>query len=103
MTFTNCNAFPPQSWAALTDAEPRLLTLERDIRSGAARHLKRNGPVTIDHLWAGHGGYKRRLTQLAGWSAANPYLRTSTAYEVAYRHLYSVLEDYDDIVNGARY
>lgn len=87
------------AWEELTIREPALLRLECDVRRAAARLLS-GDPETIDQIWAGRGGLKRRLCALVGWDAANPIMRTSTAYEAAYRHLYDLLEDADEIMNG---
>lgn len=87
------------TWAALTSLAPSLLSLERDVRRAASR-IRSGNRVNLFELWDGRDGYKRRLSSLVGWWAINPRLRTSTAYEVAYRHLFDILEIADEAANG---
>lgn len=77
----------------LATLEPRLLTLEADIRR--VRGDKRKRSFCANHVWYNSGGFKARLLSLIGWnkSVTDERLRTSEAYDVAYEHLYNLLPD----------
>ncbi len=87
-------AFRP-TWAALVAAEPRLADLETQAR--LARQVP--GPKCANRVWYGRPGtpsMKMDFSRLIGWgrprSAPGPeWLRSSEAYELAYRHLYNEL------------
>lgn len=75
----------------IMDIEPGLHTLEEEIRNLAvSRQIKHVG-----QLWySRHGdypGFKSKMAMLVGRDARNPSLRTSTAWNIMYEHLYSVL------------
>lgn len=106
-------ALPPEalSWERLVELEPELAKLEREVQ--AYRKLDRLQrqilalPVDLpleafrwaattcaNAIWYGYGGYpgiKPRLLGLVGWHARNPALRSSAAYDLAYRRLYDDL------------
>ncbi len=106
-------ALPPEdlSWERLVELEPELAKLEREVQ--AYRKLDRLQrqilalPVDLpleafrwaattcaNAIWYGYGGYpgiKPRLLGLVGWHARNPALRSSAAYDLAYRRLYDGL------------
>jgi hypothetical protein len=68
--------------------EPRLATLERDVRS-----VTDNGGAWFcaNDWW--YGRFKPRLVKLVGFGADEPELRTTEAYDVAYDALYEQLPD----------
>ena len=70
------------AWEALVATEPRLLALKRDLIAG---RRERN-------YWPAWSQASARLRQLVGWGADHPQLRTSAAYEVAYRHLLTAFD-----------
>jgi hypothetical protein len=78
------------SFQDLCLVEPRLAGLAELIES-----LKPEQENT-SLLWHGNAhvpGIKDSLLGLAGYEAANPKLRTSEAYDVAYDHLFSLLQE----------
>lgn len=82
-------------WEKLCELEPRLIALHKEL--SAIKDDKRNPSFCANRVWYGADGYsyKHRLNNLVGWEADTPYpeLRTSQAYDVAYRMLYSALPD----------
>ena len=74
------------TWTELTEMEPLLLRLERIIANSAP-------PTRMDGFWWQWTDHKRTLQHLVGWKAINPELRTRTAYDVAYQHLWRLYED----------
>ncbi len=75
--------------------EPRLKAL-----SAAAREYKRgakaSGLVCANARWYGYfewegKGLRKPLTGLVGWTAQNHLLRSSHAYDVAYKRIYAML------------
>jgi hypothetical protein len=76
--------------------EPRLTELARDIAA-----VKDTGKsFCANQWWYGKYGFKARMSGLVGYSAENPRLRTSEAYDVAYRQLYRLLPDCRACVYG---
>lgn len=77
-------------WRALVEAEPRLATLRAEIEG-----IRSGREFCANELWMGPVGFKPRVTALVGWRAEldDPSLRTSAAYEMAYRTLYALLPD----------
>jgi hypothetical protein len=71
------------SWESLVRIEPRLAELER-----ATGFVRQDDPW----LWRKYGDMKRKLSSLAGWTAARPELRTSQVFGVAHRRLLNKLE-----------
>ena len=49
-------------------------------------------PRRTDVVWERR--FKSRLVRLVGWHAAKEELRTSAAYELAYRHIHRALFDH---------
>jgi hypothetical protein len=93
-------AAPPWrlTWAELATLEPALAQLEREIRAWARTPLGRD--FCANARWYGYGrfkgmGYRARVVALVGWGSRHPdpRLRTSDAYDTAYRHLYELLPD----------
>ena len=91
---------PPRrlTWAELVEREPALGQLEREMR--AFRRTPRGDDFCANARWYGYGrfrgiGYKPRLVELVGMCARSddPALRTSDAYDLAYRRLYDLLPD----------
>lgn len=74
----------------LAAQEPALLALLRQVRA-FKRAARDRTDVCANRIWCEH--LKPALTQLVGWSAANPALRDSHAYDTAYRYLYELLPD----------
>ena len=96
-------ADPPRrlTWAALVEREPALGQLEREMR--AFRRTPLGDDFCANARWYGYGrfrgmGYKPRLVALVGMCARSddPDLRTSDAYDTAYRRLYGLLPDCRD-------
>lgn len=82
-------------FARLCAAEPGLRRLRNrvDHHRAFAPILTR---VCANELWYGqgsHAGIKPQLVRLVGWEARALALRTSTAYDTAYRYLYARLPD----------
>ena len=84
----------PPTWAQLVKREPLLGALEASIREvrPMGPHYCANARWYGYNEWRGRG-MKPRLERLVGWVARCPDLRTSEAYDVAYRHLYKLLPD----------
>src|SRR5919202_6993179 len=94
---------PPASprrltWGELVEREPALGLLERELR--ALRRQGRPADFCANEVWYGYRrwrgrGFRERVVGLVGWCAesTDPDLRTSAAYEVAYRRLYELLPD----------
>lgn len=82
-------------WEKLCEQEPRLVGLYNELL--AIEDDKRKRSYCANQIWYGANGwgYKQRLCNLVGWGAkgADKFLRSSTAYDVAYRKLYSALPD----------
>ncbi len=80
------------TWKWLTGQEPRLRTLERDIR---AVRDEGGSYFCANQHWYGRAdsGFKGRLYYLVGFMSRNPALRTMGAYDVATEHLYAQLPD----------
>ena len=65
--------------------EPRLKQLYNE-----ARQVKATSEYfCANEVW--YNEFKPRLMRLAGWHAANPELRTSEAYDLAYDAIYNQL------------
>lgn len=75
-------------FSELATIEPRLAELLKE-----ARAVKDPGGRSFcaNHVWYKRGGFKDRLIKLVGWYANDPRLKTSEAYDVAYRKIYDVL------------
>ncbi len=71
------------TWETLTELEPKLLDLEQEIRQEVAYDRDR---------WYKY--YKRRMRTLVGWDREKgpEVLQTCQAYDVAYFHLYKILD-----------
>jgi hypothetical protein len=86
---------PALSWEDLTDLEPRLEQIERDVLFHASRS-RSGAPYCANRFWYGYLGlgFKDRLCAVVGWeSDRRTTLRSSEAYDVAYDHLYALLPD----------
>jgi hypothetical protein len=90
----------PLSWRTLVAAELGLGQLEQEIqatRRAQTQHPKRR--FCANREWYGYRhpehGFKRRLCYLVGWGRRGglDWLRSSAAYDVAYRHLDGLLPD----------
>ena len=87
------------TWQDLVEMEPRLADLEEDARS--VEDDGQGESFCANDIWYGHGPYRgiglvQRLEGLVGWLADGskpPLLRSSAAYDVAYRHVYNLLPD----------
>jgi len=80
----------PTLFQSLCDLEPRLALLAAEVKS-----LKPNQKNVL-RLWYGNAstpGIKDALLALVGYEAANPLLRTTEAYDVAYDYLFACLAD----------
>jgi hypothetical protein len=80
---------PTVSWELLVDLEPRLELLLDDVKDARPEH--RRG-FNYQRCW---GRFKNRISDLVGWhrSTGDPRLRTTQAYETAYRVLCDALYD----------
>lgn len=74
------------TWEELVALEPRLAELYTE-----ARAVRRTRRFCANAVWVRQ--FKPRLLRLAGWYAEKPELRTTGAYDVAYRTLYAALPD----------
>ncbi|MER3501173.1 MAG: hypothetical protein C4295_06790 [Candidatus Fervidibacterota bacterium] len=96
------------TWEELVAIEPALRSLEEEARAYAKvdalkRQLLRYAPLLppevhrwaehtcANYLWYRRGGLKERLSDLVGYGARNPALRSEEAYNVAYDYLYALL------------
>lgn len=83
------------TWQELIEIEPRLRDMLLRLR--AVKDPGNTPSFCANAVWYGHskGGhsYKNELTALVGWDAKseNPRIKTSQAYDTAYRKLYAVL------------
>ena len=85
MTFKEC-----------TSLEPKLLELEKYIK----KHPFVTGEsidYCVNELWYGH--IKPQLINLVGWWCGNPALRSESAYDACYTHLYDLFPDCDRFEN----
>ncbi len=97
-------------WRRLVKLEPALAELAAEARAYAAvdrakrQLLRYETPLPAEvwrwaayecanHLWYRPFGLKARLTELVGWAAQKPELRTQDAYDLAYEYLYRLLPD----------
>jgi hypothetical protein len=78
-----------QETERLFTAEPRLAALLTEAK--AIRDNGTTGSFCANFKFFKQGGLKDRLQVLVGYSAANPRLRTSRAYDLAYSAIYAVL------------
>jgi hypothetical protein len=80
------------TWQQIVRAEPRLIVLLQEAKS-----VDDTDPhFCANEVWYAQGGLRDRLTELVGWGAQNPVLRTSEAYDVAYNKVYGALPDCKD-------
>ena len=87
---------PRPTWDELAAVEPGLAALLAE-----ARRERPGRRYCANARFLGYGphrgeGFKRRLAGLVGWHAAgaDPHLRTSAAYDAAYRTLHGALPPY---------
>jgi hypothetical protein len=71
----------------LVKIEPRLKDLDRQ----AAEVDGSDSDFCANRVW--YGSLKPTLLKLVGWEAAHPLLKSETAYDVAYEHIYNRLPD----------
>ncbi len=76
------------TWNDLTEREPRLVNLLWEIKK-----VKDEGKSSFCRNVAWFGMFDRKLENLVGWYSEidDPMLRTSEAYDFAYRYLYHKL------------
>lgn len=74
------------TWAEMIRIEPRLHDLLQQARREAHRFAS---------VWPHYSQLKRKLSDLAGWKAARPELRTSEAFEIGCQRLIDCLEGRD--------
>ena len=72
----------------LCEAEPRLFELW--MEASTIRPYPEHAFCT-NHLWAVR--FKPRLTQLVGWQADKPSVRTVLDYDIGYTYLYYALPE----------
>ena len=86
-------------WAELVEIEPALLGL---ANAAAAYEKASRGEDSIcaNNRWYGHGpwrgrGLRGQLVSLVGFLSRrpDPRLKTTEAYDLAYRHIYRLLPD----------
>ncbi len=78
------------TWAELIVLEPRLVELEKRIKSVKKEE---RGNKFFCANWTWYNYFKGDVCSLVGWEiwrGANPKLATSEAYDVAYHHLYEL-------------
>ena len=82
------------TWQQLVKAEPELKELLEEAQSvdGSDPHFCAN------NVWYAAGGLRERLCFLVGWITQrnDPVLKTSAAYDVAYKKIYAALPDCQD-------
>jgi hypothetical protein len=86
------------TWQRLVELEPRLADLYN--RARAVRDDKHHSSFCANRVWYGRdnqeGGLRGQLFKLVGHEVsrhADPRLRTSAAYDVAYHAIYHALPD----------
>jgi hypothetical protein len=92
------------TWEDLVHEEPELAALEGRIKAIGLAEIKRcltdHADFDADAIWFGYDGrisYKKSLCNLVGWSREdNPILGTSTAYSIAYRRIFGILETLEE-------
>ena len=84
------------TWEELVERQPWLAELERMVLAVDGSDPR----FCANEAWFGYGahrghGIKPRMERLVGWlaDAPDPTLRTSAAYDAAYRALYRLLPD----------
>ena len=72
----------------LAKLDPRLM----DLYNEAIETKDPGGPsFCANYVWYKPGGLKERLTDLVGWGAETPELRSTEAYDLAYLTIYDAL------------
>ncbi|WP_435643825.1 hypothetical protein ACR9VJ_26220 [Streptomyces sp. H49] len=86
------------TWSELTDAEPRLLDLEKQVRAEAAR-------AKTDPMWSFsiYWSYTLRpaIKPLVGWerdTGAHPRLESEEAWHAAISHLIGLLPEEEGLM-----
>lgn len=84
----------------LAIAEPRLFELESEVIGYVSEADKLGQNFNPNDKWYGFGahkgeGIKPELITLVGYSAINPELRTSAAYDTAYQYLFGLISGRD--------
>lgn len=74
------------TWQEIIAIEPKLLSLETEIKS-----IKDSGGKSFcaNTIW--YNQFKQRVVDLVGDYASNEQLRSQQAYSLAYHHLYDQL------------
>ena len=76
---------PAVTFEQLCEQEPRLLTLEQEIRT-----LRADSPHwCANRVW--YRDFEDRFNALVGWYAWNPALKSDLAYNVAFHNLYRLM------------
>jgi hypothetical protein len=70
------------SWQSLVEVEPNLTLIAARANGGGD--------------WRCWSNIKSDLSQLVGWDARNPELRSCEAYELAYAEVLRIFEDAND-------
>ena len=71
---------PESDWATMCLIEPRLKTLEQDIRD-----FREELRCKASDAW--YSDFKPRMVRLVGFGARRPELKTCQQYDTVYRHL----------------
>lgn len=81
-----------ERWDRLVALVPELLTLREEVERNKAHE-----GFCANEVWYGPAGYRRQVIELVGANSGHldPWVRTSEAYDTAYRTLYNLLPDCD--------
>ncbi len=95
MSTTTMTTTDLPTWEDLSAREPRLTQLRRAVEQVSARGNPRFCANAVWYGYAGGPNFRGQVIRLVGWLAdsADPVIRSSDAYDVAYQTLYARLPD----------
>lgn len=90
------------SWSRIKRIEPRLAGVESIIECIHDPGWEEG--FCANDIWYGYTdarfSFKEQVNTYTGWFAEHPLLRSETAYDIAYEHLYDLLPDCRDCLCG---
>ncbi len=78
------------TWKKLVALEPRLAELAKRMRQHALENSQ-SPKYCANRHW--YHGFKNEMSDIVGYEALNPALKTEAAYDCAYKFLYHLLPD----------